>query len=532
MESCAAAGNAVTPSGSRTTWVILLSRLLIEQTPRVAARPAKLWIPVAAYIALSVLLYPQYRYVIGSDGISYISVARHYLAGDWHDAVNLYWGPLYSWLLAIPLALGASGVTATRVVCFAAGLLALCAFARLIALFELSPFVSRLCLWIAAAMIFAFSLRDEPDLLIAAFLLLYFGWIFDARYSGRARAGLLCGLFGGLAFLTKSYGFVFFAGHFTLMNAVHSTRSPRRAVLRNFALGCAVFAALAAPWIAAISHKYGHPTIGTTGAFNLRLEGPQSPDYPQYQRLLDPPNPRALSFWEDPPLDSLPAWSPLSRAGLGYEARLAAANLKDLSVIWLESSILSIALLLAYALWGMSAPPKRVYWPLPVLTILTYPLGYLLITVVERYMWPATLLFVLAGGTVVEAALRSGRMSSAARKTLAAAFAISFLLLPARNAIGQYNDGRASYQLSREIHTRFPLHGNLAACGNWNDSLYLAYYLDLPFLGDTTAAEDLARHNADYYLAWNTCSSIPPSVAAREDITRGTLGALKIYLLK
>jgi hypothetical protein len=35
------------------------------------------------------------------DGISYSDIAKAYLRGDWHNALNSYWSPLYSWFLAI-----------------------------------------------------------------------------------------------------------------------------------------------------------------------------------------------------------------------------------------------------------------------------------------------------------------------------------------------------------------------------------------------------------------------------------------------
>ena len=37
---------------------------------------------------------------VGSDGLAYLDVARAYLHHDWRLAVNGYWGPLYSWLIA------------------------------------------------------------------------------------------------------------------------------------------------------------------------------------------------------------------------------------------------------------------------------------------------------------------------------------------------------------------------------------------------------------------------------------------------
>src|SRR5579862_2236641 len=40
------------------------------------------------------------KYDIYSDGISYLEIAAKYRAGDWNGAVNAYWSPLYSWVLA------------------------------------------------------------------------------------------------------------------------------------------------------------------------------------------------------------------------------------------------------------------------------------------------------------------------------------------------------------------------------------------------------------------------------------------------
>ena len=45
------------------------------------------------------------RHFIFSDGVSYLEIASYYAAGDWHSALNSYWSPLYSWILALVIAL-------------------------------------------------------------------------------------------------------------------------------------------------------------------------------------------------------------------------------------------------------------------------------------------------------------------------------------------------------------------------------------------------------------------------------------------
>src|ERR1700751_4556612 len=41
------------------------------------------------------------RHQIFSDGVSYLEIARYYAAGNWQAALNSYWSPLYSWILAL-----------------------------------------------------------------------------------------------------------------------------------------------------------------------------------------------------------------------------------------------------------------------------------------------------------------------------------------------------------------------------------------------------------------------------------------------
>ena len=40
------------------------------------------------------------RHVVNPDGIAYLDIADAYGRGDWTSALNAYWSPLYSWLLA------------------------------------------------------------------------------------------------------------------------------------------------------------------------------------------------------------------------------------------------------------------------------------------------------------------------------------------------------------------------------------------------------------------------------------------------
>jgi hypothetical protein len=58
------------------------------------------------YLALWLVFLKDYRHIFNKDEISYISIAEKYARGDFIHAVNAYWAPLLSWLLAPLLWLG------------------------------------------------------------------------------------------------------------------------------------------------------------------------------------------------------------------------------------------------------------------------------------------------------------------------------------------------------------------------------------------------------------------------------------------
>src|SRR5437588_1656055 len=39
------------------------------------------------------------RFYMNPDGISYLDIGDAYWRGDWHNAINAYWSPLYPWVL-------------------------------------------------------------------------------------------------------------------------------------------------------------------------------------------------------------------------------------------------------------------------------------------------------------------------------------------------------------------------------------------------------------------------------------------------
>src|SRR5215467_3256024 len=63
---------------------------------------ASLW-AVAVFLGLCQAW--SWRFYIEPDGVSYIEIAHAYIQRDFVRAVNAYWSPLYSWLLALVISI-------------------------------------------------------------------------------------------------------------------------------------------------------------------------------------------------------------------------------------------------------------------------------------------------------------------------------------------------------------------------------------------------------------------------------------------
>lgn len=63
------------------------------------------WAMAAFTLLLGLAHWYQFRHVIYADGISYLEIAERYAEGNFAEALNGYWSPLFSWLLIPVVAL-------------------------------------------------------------------------------------------------------------------------------------------------------------------------------------------------------------------------------------------------------------------------------------------------------------------------------------------------------------------------------------------------------------------------------------------
>jgi hypothetical protein len=467
-----------------------------------------------SFLAACFLLLPFYRYELTPDSITYLAIAKQYASGYFGEAVSGYWAPLFSWLIAPVLVLHVPEILAAKIICVAAAVFALISLHTLAGLYPMST-ACRAGMLISGAIViasYAFEFTG-PDLLFAALLLCYFRFIFDFRFPSQRRSGVYCGLLGGLAYLTKGYGLFFFGAHFALFCALHwlrnKGREERAQLAKQFLSGLAVFFLIVLAWLIPLRAKYGFWNTGSTGAFNFRLVGPESSGYPHLRGLEAPPSPHATNAWQEPPVDRLKNWSIFANAFTRrHEGKLIAKDTKEAVYYWLHAAPLFVFLLLACLLF-VKTKRDRWEWLSPLLTIVLFTSGYLLITVEQRYLWLTALLLLWMTFYGLDRCLRDqlirynvGYRVGYKELAILCIVGLSFAVEPLRHLHAHFRLNRALYETSTQLHQAIPPGSRLASCNNWADSAYLAYELDARYFGTplpTPDADENARAlNPDY----------------------------------
>lgn len=243
---------------------------------------------VAAVVGF-VQLVSKYNF-IDPDGISYIDIADAYVRGDWQNAVNSYWSPLFSWLLGFAMmAVRPSAYWEFALVHLVNYVLFLCSllcFARLLE--ELSRHRRRaqtssggqgagalpewmwtatsytLFLWSAVEVIHV--TRTTPDTLVAA--VVYLAAALTLRLCSQPtswRTPAALGLTLGLGYLAKTAMFPIGCA-FLCCNLLCGGLG--RPALRRALVAGAAFVIVCAPFITILSLEKGYVTFGDSGRLN------------------------------------------------------------------------------------------------------------------------------------------------------------------------------------------------------------------------------------------------------------------------
>jgi hypothetical protein len=498
-----------------------------------------------------------------ADSMLYFSIAQKYLAGDFQNAVNGYWGPLLAWLIIPFLYLGAGDIFTINFLNLIFGVLTIIGTWKLSDRFDISGNIKGILLICLLPIVLKFSLVQPMDFLLVFILVTYLSIIFNTDYPKRSSSGLLSGIVGSFAYFTKAYAFPFFIVHFFVMNVLHYfrnvTKEDKKNVLKNAVAGLLFFFIISGSWIMIISDKYGHVTFSTMRDTNFNAPGPDAMNgglefgVPVFtEGFFEPPNKTAFVVWEDPSYLRGEPWSAWqSWRHFKHFIRLTLKNVSDGLKIFESFSTLSIAIIIIYILFLTSDRNKKLLdhgaLLYPLFTIILFSGGYLLFHFEERYAWLSNILLLLMGGHVLNVLFQKEFFNSDLRKNILIVFFIlSFVFVPVKYIIQVGRGGMDSnmYHMSVDLK-QYNIKGNIASNREyashdaWHKTFRLAYWLNSRYYGqarlgidDKTLESELKKYDIDYYFLWGEEVSAPPFLTRYREVTNNQVPGLKIYSLK
>ena len=388
-------------------------------------------------------------YQIDGDAMAYMDIADLMRAHHWAGVVNGYWHPLYPTCMAIVQRVFHStrmnelhAYYVMNYVIFLASVVAMLAFVSALDKLRqrmtpsadqnagMGPLLGLNALrLLGVALVVIASQRElsmakvRPDLLLQVLMLAAFAMLLQALATESLVFAPLMGLFFGLAYLTKSFAFVIALITIAVMmifQAWLQRRKPVRVVVGG-ALALVVFAAVAGPYVAALSKQKHRFDFGDSGALNyawyvsgtdkMHIEPWMTKDFgsasvklihPEAQLLAQP----GIYSYRAEPYGTYPAWFDPTyfheRIVPQFNAkRLVHRDVRNvvLSLRYLlnhpEGWILLALLLVCGARVGFRNWRHTAFWLPPVVLGVAIWMIYGLVNIEERYVTLAYLIVIL-----------------------------------------------------------------------------------------------------------------------------------------
>jgi 4-amino-4-deoxy-L-arabinose transferase-like glycosyltransferase len=382
-------------------------------------------------------------YGIDGDSVAYMDIADLLRTHRWAGIVNGYWHPLYPAVLAAGQLLFHPALMNERRVYVMLNWVVFLAQAGAVWLFvgalvrlreRMSPGERPLLSLdamrlLGVGVLMASALREmdmgkiRPDGLLQALLLMGFATMLQVLATEKLWFAPLMGLFFGLAYLTKSFAFVVALLSILVMIAFQRwmEQRPWRRVLLSGALAGVVFAAVAGPYMAALSLQKHRLDFGDSGSLNfawysagtqkMHLELGQTERFGSASVRLVHPVPRLLDSppiysYKALPYGTYPDWFDptyfneriVPHVNLRY---LLPRDMRNVVLVGRylmnhpEAWVLLVALLLCGARMGFTDWRRQGFWLPMVLLGLAMWAIYGLVNIEERYVTVAYLAVIL-----------------------------------------------------------------------------------------------------------------------------------------
>jgi hypothetical protein len=470
---------------------------------------------LAALVTFGYALYDAYQ--IDGDAVAYMDIGDLMRSHQWAGVVNGYWNPLYPAALSIGHILFHStrytelhAYYMVNFGIFLLEMLAVIAFAdALISLRDLREtsapranfLLDRYTLRYLGIAILVISTQRElsmgkvrPDALLLAFMLFALAALLRHLATGYLRYAALMGLALGLAYLTKSFAFVFTLLCVMALIAFRLfwQRQSIARVVASALLVLVCFSIVAGPYIAALSRQKGRFDFGDSGNLNyvwfvagtekmhLQQDEPSlfgaaevHLAHPDKQLLKSPP----IFSYKQLPYGTYPDWFDASffnehiKAHMDPHLQIVVIYQCIMRILRYmcnhpEPWVLLVLLLFAGArlqirsrLHPASWPSSNAFWLVPVLIGIAVLGIYAIVNVEDRYLSAAFLILLLPLFAAMR--LSASSQNSAVQSTSTCTAATAAVLLLGLLTIGE--SARMVGEMRRNLITiKYP--------GGWYDS--------------------------------------------------------------
>jgi hypothetical protein len=524
-------------------------KLLFGNQKLIAFKTAVLLLFITVAIWASTVYFP----FITIDYEAYLNIARKYSEGYFWNALNAYWSPLISWLLIPFFWVGANPHYSFKAINIIAGIAILLLFYRFLEKFKVSEITKVALIPILPVFLVYFGLESTtPDFLMVFCWMLYLYY-----FISESRNPIILGIIAATAFFCKNFFLPFFFAHFVLvlLYQFFIERKVNSRSLLFFAKTTFVFLLILGVWATFLSVKYGKLTLNSSSRYNSWYISPDGykPHFAYETSLVAPFDTEAIFAWEDPTYYPVEARNPFkTKADFEYQIGVWKYNWEVLKYMFRYFSYFSFGILF-FAIYGFWVFRKDQHYFTLNSAIWVYILGYFLIFIEERYIWPAYFLLLFFVFLIADKILEKYINGKQWLKiVILLVVCISFLKSPVmlfnytKNYIGA---NKYLFTFSEEIAQEFDLKGKKITSNNRYDQMGLIAFNERAYYygefkknsPDSTHYQILKQFEIDYYFhfycdeaAGDDCTktTIPSYLNNLELVKHDEMLKVRVYRLK
>ncbi|MBL7765679.1 MAG: hypothetical protein JNJ58_06280 [Chitinophagaceae bacterium] len=405
-------------------------------------------ISLLLYAILWYVLDPWLGYMLDSDGVAYLTIAKRVAHADYFKSINGLWSPLNGWLLVPFLHRGMDAWQTAKLLNAIFGGLVICLSYLLFLRLNLSILMRRLfALSLPFIVVYFVYFQMFGDVLQLVFVLAYLNVFFADGFYRSWWNPVLCGILMGIGFYAKAYSLIFFFLHFAVLLFLAYRRQmvEKTKAIQWFIIGGLTALIMVLPWSVALHQKYGGWSLtGHAGALNMSWNINSAKSFkPDIGLMIPPTYNDSPSFWEDPYMTQENLSGPISSSKhfvrwvgrVIHTCMVAVGCFSEISLF--AGGIILFAYFYFYRRRKEEEKSADHIAEQLFMTILLLPLGYLMMHIETRYIWLNTFILMMLGMWMLQK-YRNQFISEYLYKLNLLLVVVSFMLFP----VSQYESLR------------------------------------------------------------------------------------------